>query len=354
LCEEMESLQKDIVKTAIAALRNKSNSEAHQSLMQQLQSLIASAKTTSTSLTTAQSITEIRVIDLKTGDGADLDPDDTIGQVLGDESAVVAILEKKDEDDKKKEEEARRKQQEEDERQKKILEQKDRQVKLDEEQDHKWDSLFTSLDDAHQPKDTQKKAEIEQHRLTVSPSGTKKPFVGTVMRDVLCLLSEKLGENKQTETIKSEFFKFVQEGGAGDTSRQLSKFLQHVLKEESRLAKVLKAINQSIIASPFIRLKLAFPKTIPFEDMSGTWQIIVNIVPNKEVVVTHKKSGASKDKPPQGGFEFQWELVMRFDWDLSEMLEADLITTKITFEETILEANRKEVQAVFDKFYSPV
>lgn len=119
-----------------------------------------------------------------------------------------------------------------------------------------------------------------------------KGFIGDVMREVMCDLAEKLGEIEERDLIKSEFSNFVKT--SGDTSRQLAKFLQHVLKDNSKLSKVLKAINQSIIATPFIRLKYAFPKNIPFEDKSGNWKIIVDIVKGHEVVVTHKKSGVSK------------------------------------------------------------
>jgi len=170
------------------------------------------------------------------------------------------------------------------------------------------------------------------------------------MRDTLCEISEKLGEDAQTEMIRNEFYSFVKEGGGGDTSRQLSKFLEHVLKEDSKLGKVLKAINQSIIATPFIRLKMKFPNHIAFKDVSGTWKIIVNILPNEEIHVIHQKSGVSASPPPQGGFEFTWELFMRFDWELKNLMEADLKTTGVTFDSGINEQAKKEVQNIIDTF----
>jgi hypothetical protein len=170
------------------------------------------------------------------------------------------------------------------------------------------------------------------------------------MKSILCHLSEKLEEANQTEIIKREFNSFVQQSGAGDTSRQLSRFLQHILKESSKLARVLKAINQSIIATPFIRLKHAFPKECPFEDMGGTWKIIVSIVPKEEVVVIHQKTGVSKDAPPIGGYEFKWELVMKFNWELTKMLQAQLQIVGIVFQKGILESNKKKIQETVDCF----
>lgn len=123
--------------------------------------------------------------------------------------------------------------------------------------------------------------------LSTTLPPTKSPLIAQVMKEKLSELSEKLGETEQTKLINQEFGKFVTEE-TGDTARQLAKFLEHVLKEESKLAAVLKAINQSIIATPFIILKRSFPKQLPFEDVSGTWKILVKITPKEEVSVVHQ------------------------------------------------------------------
>lgn len=65
-----------------------------------------------------------------------------------------------------------------------------------------------------------------------SESGDKKKFIADVMKEILCHLSDKLEETQQTELIRKEFNVFVQQSGSGDTSRQLSKFLAHILKDE--------------------------------------------------------------------------------------------------------------------------
>ena len=119
-----------------------------------------------------------------------------------------------------------------------------------------------------------------------------RPFIGDTMKKVLCDLAQSLGEGPLVGRINKEFDNFVKQ--AGDTSRQLSKFLQQVIREEDKLCKVLKAINQSIIATPFLRLKQSFQK-LPFEDIGGKWKIIVNIIPKEEVCVIHQKAAASKE-----------------------------------------------------------
>jgi len=88
--------------------------------------------------------------------------------------------------------------------------------------------------------------------------------------------------------------------------------------------------------------------------VSGTWKIIVNIVPHEEVSVVHYKTAVSKSPPPEGGYEFEWELVMKFDWDLSQMKSAELNTKSVKFSPAILEENKKEVQNIINKFKTGV
>lgn len=189
------------------------------------------------------------------------------------------------------------------------------------------------------------------------------------MKDKLIQLSEKLGEPELTKEVTQKFSQFIKDG-TGDTARQLARFLESVIKENSKLAGVLKSINQSIIATPFIILKRAFPQHMQFEDVSGTWKIIVNITPGEEVAVIHKvkfldvslikigfnfdvqKKGISKSNVREGGFEFTWDLIMRFDWKLQQLKAAELEITSISFDSNMSEANKKELQSVVDHFKS--
>ena len=59
------------------------------------------------------------------------------------------------------------------------------------------------------------------------------------MKEVMLKLCEVLDESpEQQEAIRSNYHNFIKT--EGDTSRQLAKFLQFVLKEESKLARLLK------------------------------------------------------------------------------------------------------------------
>lgn len=60
--------------------------------------------------------------------------------------------------------------------------------------------------------------------------------------------------------------------------------------------------------------------------------------------------GISKANSKEGGYEFCWELVMRFNWDLTKMTKAELEITSITFDSNMSESNRKELQTVVDNF----
>jgi len=72
-------------------------------------------------------------------------------------------------------------------------------------------------------------------------------------------------------------------------------------------------------------------------------------LPGREVCVTHQKQGCSKEQPPVGGFDFEWELVMRFDWNLDSLLEVQLDITSLHFEAGILQENKMKVQKILDQ-----
>lgn len=42
---------------------------------------------------------------------------------------------------------------------------------------------------------------------------------------------------------------------------------------------------------------------------------------------------------------------MKFNWELTKMLEAHLIPTQVTFENGILESHKKEVQNIIDNYF---
>jgi hypothetical protein len=101
------------------------------------------------------------------------------------------------------------------------------------------------------------------------------------------------------------------------------------------------------------------------QDVGGKWKILVHVVPQEEVWVIHQKVAVSKEGkgfrgvsgvdgckgPPSGGFEFNWELKMRFDWDLKTLRETQLLIKGVTYQFGISESARKEVQSVVDNFY---
>eukprot|EP01119_Soliformovum_irregulare_P017793 TRINITY_DN533_c1_g1_i2.p1 TRINITY_DN533_c1_g1~~TRINITY_DN533_c1_g1_i2.p1 ORF type:complete len:1130 (-),score=412.15 TRINITY_DN533_c1_g1_i2:54-3443(-) len=295
----------------------------------------------------------VEFIRLQTGNSAselvDLDPMDTVADVLDSERFVHPVfgLPRTAEEIQKNEE---------DEKKKQAAEQ------LEEiEHKKKWEALLSSLGDGTGSKrqslirsESQFAPYSKTNAENTSSSEKRRSNrdgIGELIKQIMCQISDVFEEKEQSALIRSEFSKFV--SGAGDTSRQLSKFLEHVLKDNSKMSKVLKAINQSIIATPFIRLKVIFPTHLPFEDKAGSWTIEIVIEPQRCVKVIHRKAGSSKEGPPQGGFEFQWELTMTFPWNLETMQSAVLKITNLTFDKGIVDTHKKEVQHIVDTFSCP-
>jgi len=115
-CDELEECQKRVVKATIISLRNPGDA----SYFEQLQDIVHQTMNANSRITITQTV--IKVIDLKTLEGADLDPYDTVGAVLDTETTLLASLEKRDEDEQRKLQAEERKKEEESRKQKEMEE----------------------------------------------------------------------------------------------------------------------------------------------------------------------------------------------------------------------------------------
>ena len=102
---------------------------------------------------------------------------------------------------------------------------------------------------------------------------------------------------------------------------------------ECNTLKVLKTINQDFIGHCAYELKLHITTNFLTKDVRTAegWRIIVKIVKNEEVMVTHTRREQSVDLPGQdrNHWEFEWSIKMKFDYKMSEMNFADLRVTDL-------------------------
>ncbi|PRP74329.1 hypothetical protein PROFUN_15576 [Planoprotostelium fungivorum] len=232
---------------------------------------------------------------------------------------------------------------------------------------------FSDLSQPPMLSDDQLRRELEnrgqvQSRSTasfVAPNPDRGSFIKSThpLYNVINQLFKQLNEPREQKFLEG-LEKIC--NGTGDTSRQLTKHLEQYLSEESRVTKVLKCINQSIVAAPFLQLREAWPVQHPFEDDARGWSISVNIVKNQEVVITHRKRAIARpcdangriipksaDDPQPPKFIFFWEVVLRFDWEMNRMTGAAFKTTDLHFEPGYPDRAKKRVTKAYDMFGFP-
>lgn len=122
------------------------------------------------------------------------------------------------------------------------------------------------------------------------------------------------------------------------------------MEEECSTVKCLKALNQSMLAPPYVQLKADFAAIdAVFMDVSGSWLIDVVVghsdgSPSERfvrtltyismsflpsVTVTHTKKARSHNSKHQ--FEFVWCVRMEFDHNLSNMKKANVFIKEFNF-----------------------
>ncbi|PRP89337.1 Ras family protein [Planoprotostelium fungivorum] len=183
----------------------------------------------------------------------------------------------------------------------------------------------------------------------VNAADEKTHRAGQNMLDVLCQICDGINDKEASNHLTQEYTRFMR-STEGNT-RDFSRFLQSALQPQWRLSMLLKCINQWITAVPYIQLKRAWSDAFPFDEDPDSWKIVINLVKDKEIIVTHRKSAISrKNKNEESGYTFQWEVVLRFDWMLKKMTSATFKTCDIQWDTGFSEKSKKKILKIFDQF----
>eukprot|EP01112_Ceratiomyxa_fruticulosa_P020335 TRINITY_DN6894_c0_g1_i1.p1 TRINITY_DN6894_c0_g1~~TRINITY_DN6894_c0_g1_i1.p1 ORF type:complete len:774 (+),score=144.84 TRINITY_DN6894_c0_g1_i1:131-2323(+) len=190
--------------------------------------------------------------------------------------------------------------------------------------------------------------DIEGRPLT--PGGPKQ-----TVSDVLLAVSNLvfgLEETRENAQILQQLHHRIPEADDQSVfSKQFPKFILEDLGDENRVVRVLKGINQAIIAPSVIELKLSMCPKLPFKDVSGGWIVHVRRRESGAVVVSHSRKQEHMDKRKEEEyFEFTWVLTMVFDGLLSSMTEITLQIENLRFGEHTTEAKKEEYTTVFKPY----
>jgi len=153
---------------------------------------------------------------------------------------------------------------------------------------------------------------------------------------VVQLLIKTLCQYYQPELVnevETRFDEFVKT--EGDTSVQLLGFLNNVIKDDSKLSKILKLTHQRIIFPAYYRVKGIIYDALPFKDQRGSWNLDL-IMFEDGLKVVHSKLQESKSGWPESNdskqprqFNFGWSLNIFLSADLTEITKLQLFVSKI-------------------------
>lgn len=175
-----------------------------------------------------------------------------------------------------------------------------------------------------------------------------QPSVERIIYSILLTLAVQLNDSQSHDNTRDNYWTYLRENIEGEIRREFDSFLKNCLAEDSKVAHVLKTINQGVIAPAVISLKLALP-TLPFKDFRNSWRIEV-IVSLDTVTVVHIRREQSFNTPPEMTFEFVWECRIVFNKEVTRMDEVKVRIIELAFGEKVSPDNNNKIRNEMKRF----
>ncbi len=167
--------------------------------------------------------------------------------------------------------------------------------------------------------------------LVPLPTATSTTPVEAQMRDVLCNLARCVPDVALAETIARGFeqlFPASEWGSTRSLDQLVARLLSGVVGEDSTPAVLLRACNQAAISPAVLVLKKAVGMQLPYKDIRGEWWIHIRFS-DADVRITHRKREQSWNTPAGHEFQFTWELQMRFDRAVTDLVASSVHITQV-------------------------
>lgn len=160
-----------------------------------------------------------------------------------------------------------------------------------------------------------------------------QPSIERIIYSILLSLAMQLDDPQTHDTTRDNYWTYLRDNIEGEIRREFDSFLKNCMDENSKVAQVLKTINQGVIAPAVISLKLALP-SLPFKDFRNSWRIEV-IIGIDTVTVVHIRREQSFNTPPEKTFEFVWECRIVFNKDVTSINEVKIRIIELAFNEKV-------------------
>jgi len=164
------------------------------------------------------------------------------------------------------------------------------------------------------------------------------------MRQMLILFAYRLGEKREFLDIEKNFLTSLGE----EPSTHLKAFFDKYVSPNSKLISILKAINQAILAAPYISLKAKFTAMeVPVVDVNGSW-LIETVFKQDEIVIIHSKKAKSTHEGPEDEFSFKWHIALIFDKSMSSIKDVRLSMSDLEMNKMLKDKIKKKLQNIKD------
>mmetsp|Transcript_16381 Transcript_16381/g.20956 ORF Transcript_16381/g.20956 Transcript_16381/m.20956 type:complete len:289 (-) Transcript_16381:119-985(-) len=144
----------------------------------------------------------------------------------------------------------------------------------------------------------------------------------------------------------------------GDVAAQLGNFMGNNYTDDSRVIRILKVCNQSLLAPTVVRMKESIGIKYPYKDQRGQWIIVIR-KEHENITVTHTKKEQSWESLSDFAlqhFEYTWSLRIELDITGENLLSVTVTIDDIQFEDTVPHETRNKIVACFNavEFIEPV
>lgn len=132
--------------------------------------------------------------------------------------------------------------------------------------------------------------------------------------------------------------------------------------DDFRLIRLTKMLTQSIVASPYVRLKRIFSEiSMPVKDVTGMWSIDIHFrgdvhavrqrwhawhLSDDRIEIAHAKRCESMDSDPSKKFNFLWRMTVAMDTEVNKVLSVDMVVQQIGFDDEMSESDKKKVNSL--------
>jgi len=170
------------------------------------------------------------------------------------------------------------------------------------------------------------KLEEIQEGIPPSPSSTSRVHVRTAITEVA----------RNVESI-DQFRKIKQHLDTArfdvDMEMEMRDLFFQVIEEESKTAKVFKAITQNVLFAGIVEIKKKIPMHAMTKDVRGPdgWKILVSFTKDTVSICHIRREQSLATAPETEQFWFEWRLGMIFDKDMNEMQSVSLKITNLGF-----------------------